>query len=88
MSLCTLQKLSKVGICQSRRAFNIAWFMPDYTCWSRHGEIMVGRNEVHLDLNGDNDDSNNENDDNLSGMLHDCEYDIADKDYETFISES
>ncbi|KAL4573860.1 hypothetical protein LXL04_020680 [Taraxacum kok-saghyz] len=59
-------------------------FMPDYTCWSRHGEIMVGRNEVHLDLNGDNDDSNNENYDNLSGMLHDCEYDIADEDYDKF----
>ncbi|KAL4592300.1 hypothetical protein LXL04_005289 [Taraxacum kok-saghyz] len=59
-------------------------FMPDYICWSRHGEMMVGRNEIHLDLNGDNDDLNNENCDNLSGMLHDCEYDIANEDYDKF----
>ncbi|KAL4568737.1 hypothetical protein LXL04_024352 [Taraxacum kok-saghyz] len=59
-------------------------FMPDYTCWSRHGEIMVWCNEVYLDLNGDNNDSNNENYDNLSEMLHDCEYDIADDDYDNF----
>ncbi|KAL4579768.1 hypothetical protein LXL04_015933 [Taraxacum kok-saghyz] len=56
----------------------------DYTCWSRHGEIMVGRKEVHSDLNGDNDNSNNENCDNLSRMLHDCEYDIANEDYDKF----
>ncbi|KAL4581759.1 hypothetical protein LXL04_006287 [Taraxacum kok-saghyz] len=40
--------------------------------------------EFMPDLNGDNDDSNNENCDNLSGMLHDCEYDIANEDYENF----
>ncbi|KAL4580337.1 hypothetical protein LXL04_016527 [Taraxacum kok-saghyz] len=45
---------------------------------------MVWCNEVHLDLNGDNNDSNNENYDNLSEMLHDCEYDIADDDYDNF----
>ncbi|KAL4583297.1 hypothetical protein LXL04_007867 [Taraxacum kok-saghyz] len=59
-------------------------FMPDYICWSRHGEMMVGRTEIHLDFNGDNDDLNNENCDNLSGMLHDCEYDFANEDYDKF----
>ena len=58
-------------------------FMRGYTCWSRHGETL-DRGGVVSNLNEDNVDSNNVTYDNLSGMLLDCEDDVAEEDYEKF----
>ncbi|KAL4556791.1 hypothetical protein LXL04_034952 [Taraxacum kok-saghyz] len=57
-------------------------FMRDYTCWSRHGDILVDCGVVASNLNEVNDDSNNVRDDNLSEVLFDCEDDVAQEDYE------
>ncbi|XP_042757967.1 uncharacterized protein LOC111879186 [Lactuca sativa] len=62
----------------------IRGFMRDYTCWSRHGEILVDHNVAPSEYNDDIDDTNDNNYDNLSGMLHDCEDSVAEDDYEKF----
>ncbi|XP_023756321.1 uncharacterized protein LOC111904846 [Lactuca sativa] len=62
----------------------IRGFMRDYTCWSRHGEILVYHNVAPSEYNDDIDDTNDNNYDNLSGMLHDCEDNVAEDDYEKF----
>ncbi|XP_023729236.2 uncharacterized protein LOC111876911 [Lactuca sativa] len=59
-------------------------FMRDYTCWSRHGEILVDHNATALEYNDDIVDTDDNNYDNLSGMLHDCEDNVAEDDYEKF----
>ena len=62
----------------------IRGFMKDYICWSRHGETLVDRNEVVSELNDDNNDSINDKYDELSGMLHDWEDNVVEKDNESF----
>ncbi|XP_023770042.1 uncharacterized protein LOC111918639 [Lactuca sativa] len=62
----------------------IRGFMRDYICWSQHGETLVNRSEVVSDFNDDNNDSNNDKYDDLSGMLHDWEDNVAKKHYENF----
>ncbi|CAI9270035.1 unnamed protein product [Lactuca saligna] len=62
----------------------IRGFMRDYTCWSRHGEILVDHNVAPLEYNDDIDDTNDNNYDNISGVLHDCEDNVAEDDYEKF----
>ncbi|KAJ9536255.1 hypothetical protein OSB04_un000555 [Centaurea solstitialis] len=62
-------------------------FMKRYTCWIRHGEDFDNCNYTFdQDLNEKNDNFEPDNDsrDNLDGMLHDVEDDIADKDYDKF----
>ncbi|KAL4587375.1 hypothetical protein LXL04_000244 [Taraxacum kok-saghyz] len=58
--------------------------MKDYTCWSRHGEILVDDIIDDSEINDENDYSDHANHDNLADMLHDCEDDVAEKDYENF----
>ncbi|KAL4568468.1 hypothetical protein LXL04_024081 [Taraxacum kok-saghyz] len=58
--------------------------MHGYTCWARHWETLVDHAEVVLNLNKGNGDLNNVTDDNLSGMLLDCEDDVTEENDENF----